>query len=279
MNQVTTIVQVRTKESVNKSEAMKPISKFTMGEAEIDIYGSVERPLFKAKDVADILGVKNYRDMASRIDLEEKDDVGIADAIGRVQQTTCLTEDGLYEACFQSRSEIAKQFKRVVKNILKELRTKGHVGVPTSFREALLLAAQQQEEIERQQMQIEQDKKELLALASEVASMEKKVTYLDKILACPSTVKVKTIAQDYGMSAIAFNNLLHQYGIQYKCGDVWVLYAKYLPNGYVKDVPFEYTRQNGTTGVNSNMQWTQKGRMFIYEFLKERGILPMIERN
>lgn len=150
--------------------------------------------------------------------------------------------------------------------------------VPSTFREALLLAAEQQEKIEEQQRLIEQNNEQILQLSSAVVSMEKKVTYLDKILACPSTVKVKTIAQDYGMSAIAFNLLLHDHGIQYKCGDVWVLYAKYLPEGYVKDVPFEYTRTNGTTGMASNMQWTQKGRMFLYEFLKEKGILPLIER-
>lgn len=149
--------------------------------------------------------------------------------------------------------------------------------VPTSFSQALLLAARQQEKIEKQQKLIEESNQQILQLASTVSSMEKKVTYLDKILACPSTVKVKTIAQDYGMSAIAFNNLLHKYGIQYKCGDVWVLYAKYLPEGYVKDVPFEYTHSDGTVGVNSNMQWTQKGRMFLYEFLKEHEVLPLIE--
>ena len=149
--------------------------------------------------------------------------------------------------------------------------------VPTSFREALLLAAEQQEKIEQQQKQIGFQQEEIKQLTTAVSSMEKKVTYLDKILACPSTVKVKTIAQDYGMSAIAFNGLLHKYGIQYKCGDVWVLYAKYLPEGYVKDVPFEFTRKNGSTGINSNMQWTQKGRMFLYEFLKEHGIYPLIE--
>ena len=153
----------------------------------------------------------------------------------------------------------------------------GAYQVPTSFRQALLLAAEQQEQIEQQQKQIGFQQEEIKQLTSAVSSMEKKVTYLDKILACPSTVKVKTIAQDYGMSAIAFNNLLHKYGIQYRCGDVWVLYAKYLPEGYVKDVSFEYTRANGTTGVNSNMQWTQKGRMFLYDFLKEREVLPLIE--
>lgn len=79
------------------------------------------------------------------------------------------------------------------------------------------------------------------------------------------------------MSAIAFNNLLHKYGIQYRCADVWMLYAKYQPEGYVKDVPFEYTHKDGTKGVKSNIQWTQKGRLFLYEFLKEHDVLPLIE--
>ena len=150
--------------------------------------------------------------------------------------------------------------------------------IPQSFSQALLLAAKQQEQIEAQQKQIAEQQGEILQLSSTVQSMEKKVTYLDRILACPSTVKVKTIAQDYGMSAIAFNQLLHELGIQYRCGKVWVLYAKYLSEGYVKDVPFTFTHKDGSEGVSSNTQWTQKGRMFLYHFLKERGILPLIER-
>ena len=62
--------------------------------------------------------------------------------------------------------------------------------VPTSFRQALLLAAEQQEQIEAQQKQIGFQQEEIKQLTSAVSSMEKKVTYLDKILACPSTVKI-----------------------------------------------------------------------------------------
>lgn len=158
-------------------------------------------------------------------------------------------------------------------------------AVPTTFREALLLAAEQQAQIEeqrkligQQQEKIENNNKEIIELTSAVASMEKKVTYLDKILECKSTVKATTIAQDYGMTATTFNKMLFKYGIQHKCGDVWVLYAKYLPQGYVKDVAFQYVKNDGTQAVKPNMQWTQKGRMFLYEFLKGKSILPLIER-
>lgn len=150
--------------------------------------------------------------------------------------------------------------------------------VPQSFAQALMLAAQQQEQIEQQQQELADQRVKMLEMASAITTMQKKVTYMDKIFACTSTVKTTTIAQDYGMSSRAFNKLLHTQGVQYRCGDVWVLYAKYLSEGYVKDVPFEYTRTNGSTGVKCNMQWTQKGRAFLYEFLKERNILPLIEQ-
>lgn len=157
--------------------------------------------------------------------------------------------------------------------------------VPQSFSQALLLAARQQEQIEEQQRQLAEQTAtiadrdgQIRQLEAEVSTMESRVSYLDTIMSCKSTVKVKVIAQDYGMSAIAFNLLLHRYGIQYKQGDTWILYAKYLSEGYVKDVPFEYTRTNGTLGMASNMQWTQRGREFLYHFLKAKGVLPLIER-
>lgn len=157
--------------------------------------------------------------------------------------------------------------------------------VPKTFREALLLAAEQQEQIEKQQLLLEQkdkqiaeDIKEISAMTSTIMAMEKKVTYVDKILKCQSTVLTTIIAQDYGMSAKAFNKILHEFGIQRKVGDSWALYAVHLPYGYVKDVTFEYKKHDGTTATKQNMQWTQKGRMFLYETLKAKGILPLIER-
>lgn len=201
--------------------------------------------------------------------------ISYTDAMNREKPCYSLTKvECLYIATKfndEARAKLVLRWEQLEREKAQQYR------VPQSFHEALLLAAEQQAAIEQQRLEMAFQREEIKELSSAVTSMEKKVTYLDKILACPSTVKVKTIAQDYGMSAIAFNNLLHNYGIQYRCGDVWVLYAKYLPEGYVKDVPFEYRRANGTTGLNSNMQWTQKGRMFLYEFLKEREVLPLIE--
>lgn len=199
---------------------------------------------------------------------------------GRPAKQYILSLDMAKELAMVENNEKGRQVRLYFIAKEKELREKASsFHVPLNFREALLLAAQQQEQIEEQQRQIDQSNHEILELSHTVSTMEKKVTYMDKIFACQSTVKVKTIAQDYGMSAIAFNKLLHNHGIQYKCGDVWVLYAKYLQEGYVKDVSFGYEHKDGTTGVRCNTQWTQKGRAFLYQFLKEKGILPLIEKN
>lgn len=88
------------------------------------IYGTVEEPLFLAKDVAKLIEHSNSRMMLKNIDEDEKV-VNIVYTLGGNQEMLFLTEAGLYEVLFQSRKPIAKQFKKQVKTILKEIRRTG----------------------------------------------------------------------------------------------------------------------------------------------------------
>ncbi len=100
------------------------INKSTLLGREINVYGSAENPLFKAKDVAGWLDIQNVSDMIKNIDPEEK----VLDSIytlGGAQEAWLVTEDGLYEILMQSRKPIAKQFKKGVKEILKTIRHTG----------------------------------------------------------------------------------------------------------------------------------------------------------
>ena len=110
-----------------------------------------------------------------------------------------------------------------------------------------------------------------------------KVDYCDYVLRSENLVNTTVIAKDYGYkSAQRLNKILYEEGIQYKSGDVWVLYSKYCGKGYTKtETKHKFDRYGNPTGkVYLVQKWTQKGRMFIYEILKERrGLIPTMERS
>lgn len=165
-------------------------------------------------------------------------------------------------------------------------------SLPTTYKDALkqlLLQVEANEHLqienEKQRMQIEkkdelitQKDEQVCQLTDKVIEMGKKVSYLDQILANKSTILTTSIAQDYGMSAKAFNRLLNRYGIQHKVDKQWILYAPYLTEGYVHSKQIEITHADGSKKIHLNTEWTQKGRLFLYQKLKSKGVVPMIER-
>ena len=137
----------------------------------------------------------------------------------------------------------------------------------------------QREENERLLSENKQQAEQVIALSHEIEAMQPKVSYYDTILNNKSTVLITQIAQDYGMSAKAFNKILSELGVQHKVNGQWILYAKYLGQGYVQSKPVEIAHKDGHTSVKYNTEWTQKGRLFLYQGLKNHNILPLIEQN
>lgn len=126
---------------------------------------------------------------------------------------------------------------------------------------------------------IEQAEEQVIQLSDTVASMKPKVDYCDIILQSKETVATTQIAQDYGMTAKAFNILLRNFGIQHKVAGQWILYAPYLPLGYVQSESIPITHTDGRKTTKLFSKWTQKGRLFLYEELKKNNVLPLIERK
>lgn len=88
------------------------------------IYGTAEEPLFLARDIAEMLEIKNNRDMLNNVDDDEKLMSAVSTS-GQNRQMWFLTESGLYEVLMLSRKPKAKEFKRKVKEILKTIRKHG----------------------------------------------------------------------------------------------------------------------------------------------------------
>lgn len=122
------------------------------------------------------------------------------------------------------------------------------------------------------QQQMLQYDKQIKELSTTIQKQKPKVEYFDKVINSDNTMTVTQIAQDYGMSAKEMNKLLHNIGIQYKVNGQWVLYAGLANKGYT-----ESTTGTNDYGTYTTTKWTQRGRQFIYETLKEQGILTSNE--
>lgn len=109
-----------------------------------------------------------------------------------------------------------------------------------------------------------------------IEELRSKADYYDTVLQSGDLLSATAIAKEYGMSAKAFNKMLYEEGIQYKRGEIWFLYAQYQNHGYMKGKTHIYsgTAQQHT---KEHSYWTQKGRLFLYDFLKQRGIFPLLE--
>lgn len=115
--------------------------------------------------------------------------------------------------------------------------------------------------------------------SQQLAEAAPKVSYYDLILNCKDLISISKIAKDYGMSAVKMNDLLRDMGIQYRQGNVWLLYQKYAAQGYTSTKTHEYIGSDGTNHAKTATYWTQKGRVFLYDMLKKHGVLPTIERE
>ena len=104
------------------------------------VYGDFENPLFKADEVAKWIEHSNVSKMLESVDNNEKIKLEVG-TLTNAYSAWFLTEDGLYEVLMQSRKPIAKEWKKKVKEILKEIRKTGTYTKPLTPAEQLLAQA------------------------------------------------------------------------------------------------------------------------------------------
>lgn len=231
--------------------------------------------MFVGKDVAEILGYQNgSKALADHVDEEDKLNNDSLSSLGQ-RGGWLINESGLYSLILSSKMPNAKKFKRwVTAEVLPAIRKHGMYAIDEILENpdlAIAALTQLKEERERRK----QLECQTLIQCQKIAEMQPKASYYDLILQNKNTVPITQIAKDYGMSGRKFNELLHELGVQYKFRKTWLLYQHYAECGYTQSRTYAIDESRSVM----HTYWTQKGRLFLYDLLKNEGILPVIEQE
>lgn len=250
---------------------------------EIRTAGTADNPLFCLADVCRVLDLQPSR-VKDRLGDGVISSNPIPDSLGRMQNTNFVNEDGLYDVILDSRKPEAKMFRKwVTSDVLPTIRkTGGYITTTTEMSDAEILAKAvlvAQTTIANRETRIKQLESENAEQKTLIQQMQKGNDYLNVILQSKGTLATTQIAADYGMSAIKFNKKLNEMRIQHKVNGQWILYSNLMGKGYVHSRTISFTHSDGRPDTRLCSEWSQRGRMFLYDALKEIGILPLIERN
>ena len=258
-------------------EEIKIISKSTFLDKEIDVWGSIENPLFRANDVQSWLGLKNVSRAVANVDEDERLNLKLS----RGGSMWLLTEEGVYELLMQSRKPIAKQFKKGVKKILHEIRTKGgyiastDADTPEDIMARAVLVAQQtlarreerikelEEQGRRQELVIEQKDEQIDLQCKQIKEAAPKADYYDKTLASTSCMTTTQVADDLHITAHTLNRKLQEIGIIYSQSGQWHLKMPYKKWNLAGTRTYSYQSSNGEVVTKVTLVWNQRGKRFI----------------
>ena len=260
---------------------MNEVTNWTFGETEVRTVEMNGEPWWVLKDVCTVLELTTPARVAERLEEDEVSLTHLTDSIGRKQETTIINESGLYSVILRSDKPQAKPFRKwVTGEVLPSIRK--HGAYMTS--DVLEQTIQNPDFLINicNELKAEQERRKTAELTVSVQSqqineLQPKASYYDVVLNCKDLLSIGKIAKDYGKSAVWLNKWLHEQNIQYKQGDIWLLYQKYAEQGYTSTKTQTYNGSDGTIHSKVHTYWTQKGRLFIYDLLKKNGILPIIE--
>jgi len=236
---------------------MNEIQVFNFESKEVRTVIIDNEPWWVAKDVCERLDYVWDSNLVIKVPEEWRGAKQIR-TLGGVQEMICLSEQGLYFFIARSDKPKALKFQKwIAGEVVPSIRKTGsYFNIPKTLSEALRLAADQAELIEK--LEIENKKQE---------------NRIGRLVHDNKNYTSTEIAKELNLrSAKELNKILEEKEIQYKMNGTWVLHAKYSGMG------FESIKQeeldNGK--IIYNRHWTGRGRDFI---LDQFNLYKLVEKN
>lgn len=254
---------------------------------QFEVYGTPQEPLFKAKAIAEVIGHSNITKMLELVEDSEK---GVKELLtpGGNQQVWFLTEDGLYEVLMQSRKPIAKQFKKGVKTILKEIRqTGGYLATrsdetPEEIMARALVVAQAT--IERHTKQLASAQEAIKNQAEQLTAQAPKVLFAEAIMGSKTSCLIgelaKIITQNgYEIGEKRLFKWLREHGYLGKKGEYYNMpNQRWMEQGYFEIKKGSRSGNDGVMHTTQTPKVTPKGQAyFIEKFLSSLDASPSQE--
>lgn len=187
-----------------------------------------------------------------------------------------ITEPEFYRLAFKANNKVATEFQDwVAGEVLPSIRRHGAYLTDQKIEEILL----NPDTLIKLATELKTEREGRLIAEQRVNELTPKATYYDLVLKNKSLVTITQIAKDYGMSGKELNSKLHELKVQYKQGATWLLYSKYQRTGWTHSDTVMVKRKDGTQKAVMQTKWTQKGRLGLYDLLKNHDILPLIEQE
>lgn len=120
---------------------MNELKRFTYNGAQLRTIQRPDGVWWVLRDVCEVLGIANSKNVAARLDADEKG-VHLMDTPGGTQKMTIVNEPGLYAVILRSDKPEAKDFKRwVTHEVLPAIRrTGGYIAGADSMTDAEIMA-------------------------------------------------------------------------------------------------------------------------------------------
>lgn len=229
------------------------------------------QPYFVGRDVATALGYSNpVSAISQHVDNEDSVKHAIPDNQGFMQQTTVISESGVYALIFGSKLPAAKEFKRwVTSEVLPSIRrTGGYLATTEQDTPELIMAralqvAQATIDNHRQRVQMLEGENE--HLTNEVKQLAPKAQYTDDVLQSPSTYTMTQVAKELNFKSVgAFLKYMVEEKILFRQSGQYQLTAKYAGNGYTTTRTARFFHKDGTPDASTSTVWTEIGRVFLH---------------
>lgn len=228
----------------------------------IMLYGTIENPLFLAKDVAEWIdysksnGKYKVSQMVKSVDANEKG-IYYVDTLGGVQESIFLTEDGLYEVCMQSRKPIAKEMKKEIKKYLKSIRLTG-AAIPVGDERKMIsyYFSGLSDELQGQVVT------ELIEKNRELQS------FYDALINTEGLLPMNTVAKELGVGLKRLYLFLRNQDVMFYKGNVNIPYQRFMEQGLfkVKETPCHDGQYRPVSYA------TRKGLEYIRKLLVKKNL-------